>query len=172
MASELSNRLDSADIELPIERLRVATSFVRNMEYATDESATGEVEYPKFVTETLMENGGDCEDLSSVLAGILCSPPFDYEPVLIFFSGHVGIGLDPSNIHMPTEQFLTVGGQEYFYIDASHDIPLGVVPDEYQKPGVIATYDGQWQTIDPAALKEHATTTIANDTNLDIRDYI
>lgn len=172
VATELSQHCDAAGIDSPVERLRFATAFVRSLEYRRDAADAGELEYPKYVEETITENGGDCEDLATLLAGILSSPPFDHDVDLLVFSGHVGLGVDPSPFAESVEPLLAVGGQEHLYVDASIDTPLGRVPPTYRDPGVVARYDGTWRVVDPAGLREHAATTIANGTAGELGDYV
>ncbi|WP_152422623.1 hypothetical protein [Natrinema pellirubrum] len=47
------------------------TGFVQQLQYTRDEPATGYNEYPKFPTETLVDQGGDCEDTCILLSSIL-----------------------------------------------------------------------------------------------------
>lgn len=170
--AELSRHINSAGIESPVDRLHFATAFVRSLEYREDEEDTGELEYPKYVEETLIENGGDCEDFAALLAGILSVSPFDHDVELLVFAGHVGLGVDPSPFAEDIGPLLSVDGREYLYVDANMNVPLGRVPPEYQDPGVIARYNGRWQVTDLTGLKEHVTTSISNDRVDGVAKYV
>lgn len=171
-ASQLGRQLDSAGVDSPVARIAAAASFARHVRYVTDREAAGTVEYPKYVAETLTENGGDCEDVAALLAGVLSAPPFDYDADFVFFSGHVGVGVDPAALGAPVEPLLAAGGRDYYYVDASTHVPLGRVPEQYRDPGVVAVYDGGWRVVDAGALAEHATETVATGDMGDLRDYV
>lgn len=172
IARLLARQLDVEEVHAPLARLRAAIEFVRSIEYATDREATGELEYPKYVPETLVENGGDCEDLSFLLAGVLDATPFDYDPGLVFFSGHVGIGIESSAIDGDIDQTLQVGKRDYLYLDATIDVPFGKLPEEYREPGVIATYDGSWHLVNQVALKDHLVKTVSRGQIVDMGNYL
>lgn len=172
VAETLMRELSAVAIDSPLDRLRVATGFARSLEYATDVAATGDLEYPKFVEETLVEYGGDCEDQATLLAGILAAPPFDLEPVLVFFSGHVGVGVDPAALGAGVAPLLTAGSRDYFYVDATTSVPLGTIPETYQDDGVIAVNDGTWRYIDYDALKAHASATVQRGYLPDPTNYL
>lgn len=159
VAASLTRQFEDAGIESPLARLAVTTSFVRAREYVRDERSTGRLEYPRYAAETLVENRGDCEDLAVVLAGVLAAPPFGLDPALVFFSGHVGVGVDPTRFDVGADRLLRAGSREYVYVDASTDVPLGTVPEEYRNPGVVAVYDGRWRHVDLLALGDHAGAT-------------
>lgn len=172
IAQLLAHRLDAAEVQTPLARLRALVEFIRSLEYATDREATGELEYPKYVPETLVENGGDCEDLSVLLAGVLGSEPFEYDPCLVFFSGHVGVGIESSAIDGDIDQTLRVRKRDYHYLDATSDVPLGTIPEEYREQGIVATYDGRWQLMNPGALEDHLVKTVRRGQVVDIRNYV
>jgi len=172
VATKLSRHLDSEGVKSPVERLRVATAFVRNFEYRRDSEDTGEREYPKYVEETLTECAGDCEDFAILLAGILSSPSFDHDVELLAFSGHIGLGVLPSSVAENVSPLLTVGSREFLYVDATIDVSLGRVPRKYRDPGVIARYDGTWRIVDPVGLTEHAISSISQGMGSDLGNYV
>lgn len=172
IAQLLAKQLDAEEVQTPLARLRAVVEFIRSLEYATDREATGEVEYPKYVPETLVENGGDCEDLSVLLAGVLNTAPFDYNPCLVFFSGHVGVGIESTAIGEDISQTLRVNKRDYLYLDATIDVPLGTLPKTYREPGVVAIYDGHWNLVDPVALEDHMVKTVKRGQVVDMGDYL
>ncbi len=76
-----SNRLSER------ETVEFITSFVQHFHYRGD----GKYEYPRFPIETLVEQGGDCEDTAVLLAALLRS--LGYNAVLLSPEGHMGVGL-------------------------------------------------------------------------------
>lgn len=172
IAGLLADRLDTEEVHAPLERLRAVIGFIRSLEYSTDREAKGKLEYPKYLSETLVENGGDCEDLSALLAGVLGSAPFDYNPCLVFFSGHVGVGIKSSAIEGDILPQLRVGNRDYLYLDATIDIPLGTFPEAYREPGVIATYDGRWHLVDTEAFEDHVVETVRQGHVVDMGNYL
>lgn len=171
-AGSLSGALDAAGVESPVERLRAVTQYIRSLEYVRDGAATGEREYPKYVAQTLVEGGGDCEDAAFLLAGVLAAPAFGHEVALLCLSGHVGVGVRLALIETSAGPLLSVGGREYLYLDPTIDVPPGRIPESYVDPGVIAVYDGAWQWVDLAALTEHAHATFERGGPMDPRDYL
>lgn len=179
LATDLTNALDDLGVNDPIDRIRVVASFVRSLQYATDEEGTGKKEYPRYVAETLVENTGDCEDFAAILAGIFASPEFDADPRLVILPGHTGIALDVASLDLEgyttttkpatnnaddadetdrdnrVLEVLDIDGREYLYIDPTWPVRPGVVPEEYREYDVVATYDGHWHLHDFDALLEH-----------------
>lgn len=172
VAVKLFRALEAAGIDSPLQQLHVATRFVRSLEYVRDEAATGELEYPKYVVETLVEGSGDCEDAATLLAGVLSASPFDHRTALVFFPGHVGVGVWPGSIGEAVGPLRSIGGREYLYLDPTKDVPLGIVPDEYVESGEIAIYDGRWRGVDIGALTEHTRATFQRGGPMDPRDYL
>lgn len=172
IAEKLARRLDAKDIRGALPRVRGVVSFVRSLEYETDRSATGETEYPKYVAETLVDGGGDCEDLAGVLAGVLAAPPFGHDPTLVFFSGHVGVGLDPEPFRSAAGSLIQAGSRDLLYLDPSMPVPVGTVPERYRDPGVVAIYDEGWRHIDLAALETHVVETIDRGEPVEFGDYL
>ena len=69
------------------ETVEFIASFVQHFNYRGD----GKYEYPRFPVETLVEQGGDCEDTAVLLAALLRS--LGYEAILLSPEGHMGVGL-------------------------------------------------------------------------------
>lgn len=155
LAATLGETLDDAGIEDTVSRVAVVAEFVRGFEYVTDTAGTGSTEYPKYIVETLVENEGDCEDFANVIAGVYANQPFDLDPALIVYPGHVGIGLDAAAFGPAVEATVKPGEKEYLYVDSTHDVDLGVVPEEIRDSDVIATYDGGWTLHDVGAFVNH-----------------
>ena len=171
LARAVAEQFDAANVAEPRERLGLLTEFARGLRYVTDEADAGTTEYPKYVEETLVENAGDCEDLATVLAGVLAAEPFAYDPVLVVFAGHAGVGVDPDALDaaVPT---VAAGDESFFYLEPTYDTDLGAVPDAYRGRDVIATYDDGWRVRDADALVEHLRRSAFGDDSVSPLKYL
>lgn len=122
-----------------IEQVELAASFVQSLPYTEDTVTTAWDEYPRYPVETLVDNGGDCEDTSILLASILHS--LGYQVVLIIFPDeHAAVGVAAAGAHGASYSY---DGTDYFYLETTGSgWGVGDIPDEFQgKPAVI--YDMQ-----------------------------
>ncbi len=105
-----------------------ATAFVQNLPYTVDSVTTPFDEYPRYPIETLVDNGGDCEDTSILLASILDS--MGYGVILIQPPGHLAVGVKGGdNIYGAYWEY---SGEKYFYIETTNSgWAIGELPDEY-----------------------------------------
>lgn len=114
-----------SDYELALE----AINFVqKNIEYRTDMDTTGQLEYPRYPIETLMEGCGDCEDTSILLAAIL--KKLDYSVILLAYEKHMAVGVccDESSFG----SYYEYNGKKYFYVETTaNGWRIGDVPPEY-----------------------------------------
>lgn len=188
LATSIDESLDAANVDDPLDRVRVATSFVRALQYATDAMGTGKKEYPKYAVETLVENEGDCEDFAAIFAGIFAAPEFDLAPELLVIPGHTGIGLSAAALGLtgsagnasdsgPASESADVpthciDGTEYLYVDPTYPVGLGVVPKPYREYDVVATYDGHWTVHDQHALASHLGQSVMGEGISDPTKYL
>jgi len=108
------------------EKINLVISFVQSLPYTVDNVTTNFDEYPRYPLETLVDNGGDCEDSSILTASLLKS--MNYEVILIDFPGHVAVGV---NIDTYGSYWL-YEDEEYFYIETTgQGWKIGDLPDEY-----------------------------------------
>ncbi len=102
-------------------------SFVQEIPYVDDYSATGFMDYYKFPLETLLY-GGDCEDKSILLYTLL--DILGYRAVLFVMEvhymgvqGHVAVGVNIKNDRSPFSQFLRdyymYQGRKYYYAEST-----------------------------------------------------
>jgi len=95
-----------------------ASRFVQSYPYTSDSVSTGYNNYPRYPIETVVDETGDCEDTSLLLAAILYM--LDYRVALLEFDSHLGVGVElrerPGNI--------TFNGIPYTYIEPD-GIPAG-----------------------------------------------
>lgn len=167
---------DLSTLESTWERLRVVTRFVQSRRYQEDRAATDQVEYPKYVAETLVDNGSDCEDFAVLLAGLLSELSTDYDPVLVFYHDHVGVGIDPATVGEPADEaadpLVTAGDQSYLYAEVTTTLPVGTVPDPYRNEDVLAVYDGGWRYVDVETVGEEVYQALSSGALIDPRLYL
>ena len=109
--------------------VREAISFVQLIPYVYDVNENGEeIEYPKYPIETLFDNGGDCEDTSILLAGIL--KELDFGVCFIHFKNHVAVGIQSDDSVEGT--YFEYRSQKYTYIETTGEgWKIGQLPDEF-----------------------------------------
>ena len=106
-----------------------ATAFVQSLPYTVDSVTTPYDEYPRYPLETLVDNGGDCEDTSILLASII--EKMGYGVVLIILPNHAGVGVNGSeNIYGTRWEY---EGNKYYYIETTgENWRIGELPEEYK----------------------------------------
>ncbi len=107
------------------EEIEVIISFVQNLHYLTDET-TGYDEYPKFPVESLVDEGGDCEDTSILLSHLL--EAMDIDTALLTLPGHMAVGVDlnASGVHWD------IGNSTYYYLETTvAGWEIGSIPIEH-----------------------------------------
>lgn len=112
------NRFDTA---------RYVTRFVQSLEYTPDDISTDYDNYPRYPIETLVDETGDCEDASILLASLLQG--LGYTVGLLEFDRHLAVGVvladGPTNV--------TFDGTGYAYIETTGDgWEPGELPDRYE----------------------------------------
>lgn len=115
-------------------------SLVKNIPYNQD-GYTGQLEYPKYALETLIDRSGDCEDFSILAINLLGELEGYDKTAFVFFPGHMGVGIktDKSGIsalkakRLPSD-YVVSGQNMYLYQEATSPVwRLGQIPVEYDK---------------------------------------
>lgn len=102
--------------------------FVQSLPYTSDKVTTGYDEYPRYPIETLVDNGGDCEDTSILTAALLNE--MGYGVVLVKLPGHMAVGVKCSNDYPGT--YYEYNGARYYYLETTgDDWDIGKMPSEY-----------------------------------------
>lgn len=106
-------------------------SFVQNIKYASDEDTKGVPQFARYPVETLVEQRGDCEDTSILLAAIL--KEMNFGVVLVMLSGdpgHMAVGVKGEGL---TGVYYEFQGNKYYYVETT-DVgwSIGQIPDEYR----------------------------------------
>ena len=101
-----------------------AVAFVQSLDYIRD----GDTDYPKYPVETLYERGGDCEDTSLLLCGIVRS--LGYGSALLVFDNHCAVGLLGDNLD---GAYFDMDGKRYYYTETTGTgWRIGQIPGEYE----------------------------------------
>ncbi|MDQ7826481.1 MAG: hypothetical protein RDV48_27005 [Candidatus Eremiobacteraeota bacterium] len=117
-----------------MDMVNLVIAFVQSLKYTSDKTTTGYDEYPRYPVETLMDEGGDCEDTSILMSSLLMA--LGCNTVMIQFPRHMGVGLalkDPSSFSVPYKSRLfTDGSISYAYIETTGEhFQVGQIPEGY-----------------------------------------
>lgn len=105
-------------------------NFIQTLQYRND----GEWEYPRYPVETLVEKGGDCEDLAILLEAMLLELGFDC--VLISPANHMGVGVATS--YPVNGAAFAHRDKDYYYIETtSGGWGIGNYPEHLSAEAVI-----------------------------------
>ena len=109
-------------------------AFVQSLPYTSDGVTTGYEEFYRYVTETLVEGGGDCEDTSVLFASILSGLNFEVALILLpgylATPGHLAVGVKGNfrGIFFPYEN------NNYYYCETTvTGSKLGQGPEGYER---------------------------------------
>lgn len=131
MANILAEEAEANGITGKREQVEFIIDFVQHLPYVPDDVSSPYDDYTKFSAETLVDMGGDCEDTSIMLVGILQSEPFGYDMVLIQPPGHMAAGIYGSDDL--TGYYWEFDGRRYYYIETTGvGWGIGDLPDEYK----------------------------------------
>lgn len=111
----------------------IVAIFVQGLPYKDDLNSTGQAEYPRYPLETLVDNGGDCED-KAILASALLHE-MGYDVVLLKFPDHMAVGVGLSDgVTLPDGEqpmYYDYHGTRYYYLETSDTTwDIGQIPDE------------------------------------------
>jgi hypothetical protein len=115
-------------------RVGLTIAFVQGLPYTYDNVSTPFDEYPRFPSETIYDDGGDCEDTAILMAAIL--KRMGYDVVLLSLPGHVaaGISCDPSGSNRTAYPY---EGREYCYLETTGEgYGIGELPAEFSSTNV------------------------------------
>lgn len=116
------------------ETAELAASFVQSLPYVLDDVSTPYDEYPRYPIETLVDNGGDCEDTAILLASLLHG--MGYSVVLLLYPetpgvpGHLAVGVSGGGRGSGT--YYEYQGAKYYYLETTGSgWGIGDIPDDY-----------------------------------------
>jgi hypothetical protein len=129
--STLSSKLHEAAVDKgygPYDEVSFILAFVQSLQYTSDSVTTGYDEYPRFPVETLVDNGGDCEDTSILFATLVAE--LGYGVLFISPPSHVAVGVKGSSL---PGSYYTYEGNCYYYCETTGDNwRIGDLPKEYK----------------------------------------
>jgi hypothetical protein len=127
------------------EKVSFALAFVQSLPYTSDDVTTLWDEYPRFPIETLVDNGGDCEDTSILFATIV--KQMGYGVVFINPEGHYAVGvLGEDTLEGYYWTYPTGSDNRYYYCETTGDgFEIGELPDDYvsEKAYIYPIYESQ-----------------------------
>lgn len=102
--------------------------FVQNLEYSYDNDTTPWNEYWRYPVETLVDEGGDCEDTSILYASLM--EAMGYDAVLILLPGHAAVGIEGSGY---PGTYYNYNGVNYYYCETtSPTLNMGEMRSDYE----------------------------------------
>lgn len=110
-------------------------AFVQSLEYTSDSVTTGYDEYPRYPIETLVDEGGDCEDTSVLFSTLIEADPINIDAVLLILPAddpeHMAAGVaGASGIHGAYYEY---DGRNYYYCETTGEgWMVGDIPLEYK----------------------------------------
>ena len=103
-------------------------AFVQSLPYTSDKVTTGYDEYPRFPIETLVDDGGDCEDTAILFASLTLS--MGYGTVYINPPNHYAVGILGDDLE---GTYWTYQNKTYYYCETTGDgFTIGQLPVEFQ----------------------------------------
>ncbi|HHE41957.1 MAG TPA: hypothetical protein ENL12_04875 [Dehalococcoidia bacterium] len=111
------------------ETIQFIATFVQQLTYTSDLETTGLDDYARYPLETLVEEGGDCEDTSILLGKVLTI--LGYDVVMVRLPAHMAIGVAEGEGFCGT--YYPYHDKKYFYLETTGEGGrLGIVPTEYE----------------------------------------
>lgn len=114
------------------EEASAVLGFAQSVPYSLDIDSTGEDEYWRYPIETMVDQTGDCEDLSILAAAVLRE--LGHEVLPLVTHNHAAIGIS-APIGLPGT-FIEYDGHRYYYCETTADgfrigqLPPDVDPDD------------------------------------------
>jgi hypothetical protein len=128
----LANKLNETSTMMKYnsyDKVSFVLAFVQSLPYTSDNVTTGNDEYPRFPVETLVDDGGDCEDTSILFATLTLI--MGYGTVYLNPPDHYAVGILGKDI--PGGYYWTYNGQKYYYCETTgNGFKIGELPDEYK----------------------------------------
>jgi len=128
---------DCADNEgwSSFELVSFTLAFVQSLEYTSDSVTTGYDEYPRYPIETLVDEGGDCEDTSVLFATLIQADPIDIDAVLLILPAdspeHMAAGVAGGSGTQGA--YYEYDGRNYYYCETTGEgWMVGDIPNDYR----------------------------------------
>ncbi len=106
-------------------------AFVQSLPYTSDSVTTGHDEYPRFPIETLVDDGGDCEDTSILFATLTLI--MGYGTVYINPPNHYAVGVLGDDLRGSYWTYPEGSNKTYYYSETTgNGFMIGQLPDEFR----------------------------------------
>ncbi|WP_336361536.1 hypothetical protein [Haladaptatus sp. ZSTT2] len=129
LAKEIAVTLEKSHGRGSRDAVTAAIRFVQSMKYTSDSVTARMDEYQRYPIETLVEEGGDCEDSAILLGSILKQMGYGVKGLLL--PGHMALGIKGSDDISGT--YYNYNGDRYYYIETTGSgWGVGDMPDEYR----------------------------------------
>jgi hypothetical protein len=103
-------------------------AFVQSLPYTSDNVTEGYNEYPRFPIETLVDEGGDCEDTSILFASLTLI--LGYGTVYINPPDHYAVGILGNDLK---GTYWTYNNKTYYYCETTgNGFKIGQLPDQFE----------------------------------------
>ena len=110
------------------DQISFVLAFIQSLPYTSDSVTTGQDEYPRFPIETLVDDGGDCEDTSILFATLTLI--MGYGTVYINPTNHYAVGILGNDLQ---GTYWTYQNKTYYYCETTgNGFKIGQLPDEFQ----------------------------------------
>ena len=129
----LADKLNQTATEMgygSYDKVSFALAFVQSLPYTSDNVTEGYNEYPRFPIETLVDEGGDCEDTSILFATVTLI--WGYGTVYINPPDHYAVGILGSGLRGTSWEYPQGSNKTYYYCETTGDnFKIGQLPDEF-----------------------------------------
>lgn len=109
------------------EKINLMISFVQSLPYTSDNIITPYDEYPRYPVETLVDDGGDCEDTSILMSALL--DQMGHDVILIALPRHLAAGVSGSFYG----SYYRFENKKYFYLETTGEgWEIGEIPEDFK----------------------------------------
>ncbi len=158
LADSFEGRADEEGLSV-FERVSFVTAFVQSLPYTPDNVTTDFDEYPRYPVETLVDDGGDCEDSSILLASALDA--MGYDAVLLEMPGHMAVGV--AGDETVKGNYVESNGIRYFYVETTGgNWKIGEIPEEFESSPITV------RELEPVPVLVHSWSATARGTRVDV----
>ncbi len=112
------------------DKVSFALAFVQSLTYTSDDVTEGYNEYPRFPVETLVDEGGDCEDTSILFASLTLV--MGYGTVYINPPNHYAVGILGNGLQGASWTYPQGSNNTYYYCETTGSgFKIGQIPNEF-----------------------------------------
>lgn len=112
----------------PVELAEEIAAAVQSLEYIEEDPTNKYNEYPKFPAETLVDEGGDCEDTAILLAGLFHRAGIGVRLLKMIDKRHMALGVQGDDEVDGT--YYEQDGEKFYYLETTGEgYEVGEIPD-------------------------------------------